>query len=496
MKNPTNWPLIGMLPALLMNLGPQYYDWMTSILIENGGTFQFIGPWLWLVGGSRRQDSLVTADPRNIEHVLRYNFANYPKGPDFTAIFHDLLGDGIFNADHDLWRLQRKTASLHLNSRSCRDFADATIFSAASRKLLPILRHNSGSSSTVDFQDLMLRFTFDTISIVAFGIDTRCLSPDLPKVPFAAAFETALECTSFRFSTPMMSWKVLRCLGIGWEKNLSNALHEIDAYVQEVVDDRRKAFTSNPDMASDLLTCFLRMEEGNGGTLKAHDDKFLKDVIINILLAGRDTSALALAWFFWLLASHPKVEEKLVQEARHVLLPTNGELPAEHEILHTREKLNQMVYLQAALLESLRLYPSVPTDYKYVMSDDVLPDGNQVRKGQQFIYSIYSMGRMESIWGKDCLLFKPERWLVYNSENSYRLASNVSPFQYTAFNAGPRTCLGKDMAFTLMKVVVSTILLRYSVVCLPGQEKIVPKLCPTLYIKDGLQVRVQPRQPL
>ena len=264
---------------------------------------------------------------------------------------------------------------------------------------------------------------------------------------------------------------------------------EIDTYVQEVVDERRKVFVSNPDTSSDLLTCFLRMEDHN-----SRDDKFLKDVIVNILLAGRDTSALALSWFFWLVATHPSVEEKLLEEARRVLLVSgeaNEELPPEHEILHTREKLNSMVYLQAALSESLRLYPSVPTDFKHVEKDDVLPDGNRLLKGQRFIYSIYSMGRMESIWGKDCLEFKPERWLLHSTND--KVLANVSPFQYVAFNAGPRTCLGKEMAYTLMKVVASAILLRYRVLLAPGHPKVVPKISPTLYMKHGLHVTLQRR---
>jgi cytochrome P450 len=78
-----------------------------------------------------------------------------------------------------------------------------------------------------------------------------------------------------------------------------------------------------------------------------------------------------------------------VEEARRVLLPPgygdgdgDGELPPEDHILHSREKLNQMqVYLQTALPEALRLYPSVPTDFKHVEKDDVLPDGRRILKG-------------------------------------------------------------------------------------------------------------------
>lgn len=134
----------------------------------------------------------------------------------------------------------------------------------------------------------------------------------------------------------------------------------------------------------------------------------------------------------------------------------------------------------------MRLYPSVPIDNKDVTADDFLPDGTFVRKGTRLMYSIYSMGRMDSIWGKDCMEYKPERWLrkgVFTPE---------SPFKYAVFNAGPRLCLGKELAYLQMKSVASAILRNYHVKLVPG-HKVEYKLSLTLFMKYGLRVTLHPR---
>ncbi|KAL6190470.1 hypothetical protein ACLB2K_036867 [Fragaria x ananassa] len=146
-----------------------------------------------------------------------------------------------------------------------------------------------------------------------------------------------------------------------------------------------------------------------------------------------------------------------------------------------------MVYLQAVLSETLRLYPPVPIDIKEVVEDDVFPDGNIVKKGARVLYCIYSMARMESIWGQYCLDFKPERWINNDGE---LLSENQ--FKYAVFNGGPRFCLGKKFAHMQMKMVAAATLLRYEVKVVEGQN-VVPKMTTTLYMQNGLLVSLKPR---
>lgn len=127
------------------------------------------------------------------------------------------------------------------------------------------------------------------------------------------------------------------------------------------------------------------------------------------------------------------------------------------------------------------------TSNAQVVEDDKFPDGTVLKKGTKVIYAIYAMGRMEAIWGKDCREFKPERWLRdgrFMSESAYK---------FTAFNGGPRLCLGKDFAHYQMKFVASSILYRYHVKVVKDHP-VVPKLALTMYMKHGLKVNLLKRQ--
>ncbi|CAN1282391.1 Cytochrome P450 86A1 [Linum perenne] len=179
--------------------------------------------------------------------------------------------------------------------------------------------------------------------------------------------------------------------------------------------------------------------------------------------------------------NNPRVENKIIKEIATTLRATRGEEPL------TFDEADKLVYLKASLAETLRLYPSVPEDFKYVVEDDILPDGTVVPAGSSVTYSIYSVGRMKSIWGEDCLEFKPERWITEDE-----METPKDGYKFVAFNAGPRTCLGKDLAYLQMKSVASAVLLRYRLSLEPG-HRVEQKMSLTLFMKNGLRVMLQPR---
>ncbi|KAK8568440.1 hypothetical protein V6N12_006993 [Hibiscus sabdariffa] len=474
------WPFLGMLPSLVSGLQSNLYEWVTEVLCRQNGTFVFRGPWFSSL------NCVVTADPRNLEHLLKTKFSVYPKGPYFRDNMCDLLGDGIFSADNETWQRQRKTASIEFHSTKFRQLTTESLLELVHARLLPVLENAMNKSISIDLQDILLRLTFDNVCMIAFGVDPGCLSPELPDIPFAKAFEDATEATLLRFVTPKWVWKTMRYLNLGTEKKLKRSINGVDEFAEKVIETRKKELsleTETQKQRSDLLTVFMRSKDEQG---KPFSDKFLRDICVNFILAGRDTSSVALSWFFWLLEKNPRVKEKIVAEICRIInereeMKNGGELKSS--LILKPEEIKQMDYLQAALSEALRLYPSVPVDHKEAVEDDVFPDGTVLKKGTNVVYAIYTMGRMEAIWGKDCREYKPERWL---RDNKYMCES---AYKFTAFNGGPRLCLGKDFAYYQMKFTAASIIYRYHVKVVEDHP-IAPKLALTMYMKHGLKVNL------
>ncbi|WOL02446.1 hypothetical protein Cni_G11165 [Canna indica] len=494
-KGPMIWPVLGILPTLFFHLA-DIYEWVTRAAARSGGTFPFRGIWFANYSG------VITVDPAAIQYMLKTRFANFPKGKYYRERFAELLGDGIFNADDQPWRDQRRAATAEMHSARFAEYSACTIADLVHRKLLALLRKVAATGESVDLQEVFLRFTFDNICTAAFGVDPGCLSVDLPTVPFAKAFEEATELSLFRFIVPPFVWKMMRHFDVGTEQRLKAAVRVVHNFAEETVVNRRTEFENSKGSRfadrSDLLSRLIESEtvmdddDDHTGSMKAkYSNKFLKDFCTSFILAGRDTSSVALAWFFWLLSKHRHVEERILREISAVIKSRHEDetTHALDGVVFTVDDLKRMEYLQAAISESLRLYPSVPIDFKEALEDDVFPDGTVVKKGARVIYSIYSMARMESIWGKDCREFKPQRWIkdgVFVTE---------SQFKYAVFNAGPRLCIGKKFAYVQMKMVAAAILLRYKVKVVEGQ-KVAPKVTTTLYMKNGLEVTFEKREGL
>ncbi|KAL2544206.1 Cytochrome [Forsythia ovata] len=461
------------------------HEWIAENLRVCGGTYQTC---ICAIPFLARKQGLVTVtcDPKNLEHILKVRFDNYPKGPTWQAVFHDLLGQGIFNSDGDTWLFQRKTAALEFTTRTLRQAMARWVSRAIKNRFCPILKTAQLEGKHVDLQDLLLRLTFDNICGLAFGKDPQTLSPGLPENSFASAFDRATEASLQRFILPEFVWKLKKWLGLGMEVSLSQSLKGVDDYMTNVINTRKLELLSQQNGGSqhdDLLSRFMKKKE-------SYTDKFLQEVALNFILAGRDTSSVALSWFFWLVSRDPRVEERILIELCSVLMETrSGDTSKWLEDSLIFEEVDRLTYLKAALSETLRLYPSVPEDSKHVIANDTLPDGTFVPAGSNITYSIYSTGRMKFIWGDDCLDFKPERWLSKDGKKF----EVKDQFQFVAFNAGPRICLGKDLAYLQMKSIAAAVLLRHRLVVAPG-HKVEQKMSLTLFMKYGLKVNIYPRE--
>nr|XP_043630767.1 alkane hydroxylase MAH1-like [Erigeron canadensis] len=461
----TNWPFIGMAPDLLV-YAHRIHDRATLILKLSNGTFMFKGPWF------ANMDMLGTCDPANIHHMLSKNFPNYPKGPEFRSMF-DILGDGIFNSDHELWEIHRRTTMSLLKHPNIPTLLETNIRNKVENGLLPILDFVSSHNQEIDLQEIFQRFAFDAISLFLLDYDPESLSIDLPYIPCEKAFTDAEEALFWRHVLPEKVWKLQKRLGLGKEKKLSEAWKAFDEFIYTCLS--RKEVVQE-DLG--LLTSLKRDYEGQSGT-SGDARKFLKDIILNLMVAGRDSTGSGLSWFFYLLTQNPSVEKKIREEIKKILGGRNW------KSLGVKE-LGGFVYLNGGIHEALRLYPPVALERKSPTEADILPSGHVVDKHTRIILSFYSMGRQETIWGEDCMEFKPERWISQGGG-----IKNESSYKFTAFHAGPRTCVGKDMSLIQMKMLAIAIICNYHVELVKGHQ-----VCPSdsviLQMKYGLKVRLFP----
>ncbi|KAM6584623.1 hypothetical protein CsatB_011625 [Cannabis sativa] len=278
-----------------------------------------------------------------------------------------------------------------------------------------------------------------------------------------------------KISSHEFSTKVLRDFSsVIFKKNaskLAKILSEV-ATTNQTIDIQMKR--------EDILSRFLQVTE--------NDPIYLRDVILNVIIAGKDTTATTLAWFIYMLCKHPSVQEKVVNELREVTNAKGVTNFVEFAESLSDEVLEKMQYLHAAITETLRIYPAVPVDGKICLADDTLPDGYSVRKGDFVAYQPYAMGRMKCLWGDDAEQFRPERWLNENG-----VFQPQSPFKFTAFQAGPRICLGKEFAYRQLKIFAA-VLLSYFEFKLSDEKKIAHyRTMINLHIDGGLQVHVLPR---
>ncbi|CAA0839188.1 cytochrome P450- family 96- subfamily A-polypeptide 1 [Striga hermonthica] len=480
-----NLPVIGMLPTLLLSV-ENIHDICTEVLRKSPrGTFLFRGPWF------SNMEILCTVDPADVHYIMSSNFQNFPKGPRFREIF-DVFGRGIFNSDSDSWRFQRKAARALLGHRGFFERLARVNREKIEAGLIPVFETMIREKNRVfDLQDVFQRLTFDTTCALVTGYDPGCLSAEMPDVPYAKAMDDAEEAVFMRHVLPETVWKFKRWAQIGSERKLRDAQRVLDevigGYVVRKRDDLMKKGNLSSEESSDdddLLSLYI-----SRGLCEGEDeDEFFRDTVLNLMIAGRDTMSSALTWLVWLISTHPEVERKILEELELVICGSGeGNDGGKKLRVFMVEETSKLVYMHGAICEALRLYPPVPFQSKMPTESDIVPSGHYVNPKMKVMFFLYAMGRMESIWGKDCLEFKPERWITERGTIKHEPS-----YKFLAFNAGPRTCLGKEVAFSQIKSVVATIIFNYRVSVVEG-HRVAPNCSVILYMKDGLKVRVAKR---
>ncbi|KAG0060050.1 hypothetical protein BGZ89_012589 [Linnemannia elongata] len=424
--------------------------------------------------------TITVKDPEILDHILRTHFWIYEKGTRFKETLGPLAGDGIFTADGDHWKWQRQHASKIFTVKAFRQYTN-DVFVQEAQRAISYLDKFADTGKSVDLQRLFYCFTLDSFGEIAFGEVFGCLDDPSQDVEFAAAFDRLNHGLAGRFLSPV--WKLVDW----WTGNDLRVAADraiVRDFAQKIIDRRRKERTEKTKVDEgkdvglgkrDLLQLFMDIGSEEGGTPLS--DEMLVDSVLNFVIAGRDTTAQALAWTFYLMhrrGADPAIVQRMQEETDSIL---KGGIP-------TYETTKQQKFTEACFNEALRLYPAVPRNAKICTQDDVLPGGIKVYKGERVTWNVWAMGRDEDLWGKDAREYNPFRWEKMDKPSSAKFCS---------FHHGPRTCLGQGFAVTEAVTLMSMFFQKFTFELENPDQKAnyMPSL--TLPMDNGLRVYVKRR---
>ena len=402
--------------------------------------------------------TIFTADPKNIQAVLATQFQDFGLGAIRRTNFFPLLGNGIFAADGQRWEHARAL----LRPSFVRDqVADIDLVERHVQNLMQALPFTSdGWTEEVNIQTLFFRLTIDSATEFLFGesVDSQLASlreagdeksggPLHDELAFAAAFDRSQQWLSYRGRFGKYGWMInpkdfQRC---------NQQCHAfVDRFVRLTLNDTSKERSVLRKGEKKARYVFF-----DALTKQSRDPIEIRDQLLNILLAGRDTTASLLSWLFHLLVR----DQSSMRKLRTEILASFGSYDSSHNL--SFEGLKACAYLQWCLSEALRLWPVVPVNSRMATRDTSLPRGGgsdgsspvYVRKGQSVFYSVHVVHRRPDLWGPDYHQFVPERW-----------RGRRSGWEYLPFNGGPRICLGQQLALMEAGYVAVRLLQRFETV--------------------------------
>lgn len=479
-------PVLGNTLDLLRN-HETLYDWLTEHSERaNGRT--------WRVQFFGRPPTYLLCTPECNEDVQKTYFANFDKGERLRFVLGDMLGGGIFAADGEAWAKQRKAASHLFTHRALRESMTSTVHKHT-EGLLKQLSVAVETQEPLDLFRLMNRFSMETFAELAFGCEMRSDSVN-DEHPFQKAFDAVQVASLKRVLYPDWMVRIRRFFGVGYEGELARGLKVVNDTIMGIIGQSiKERDNSQSEISSaeaggknNLVRLYLDNVVSESSTDSSGLNLVgLRDFVVNFFMAGRDSTAQTLSWFFYCISQNPSVEKALVKELK-VNCPALFDSCATLDE-RALENVHHLVYLEAAIKETLRLYPPVPVNSRNAIRETELSDGTVIPAGANVSFLTYSMGRLTSVWGEDAKEYKPERWL--DSETG-RLIT-VSSFKFNSFFGGPRSCLGMNLALLESKIVAAAIMSRFRVDVNPGQT-VTYRRSITLMMRDPFMVKIQKRE--
>ena len=390
-------------------------------------------------------------DPDALAQVLVRNVDNYPKSDVTKKMVRPAIGDSIFAAEGAHWRWQRRTAAPVFSPRNLAGLAPL-MSDAADRVCTKIRAHAGGQA---DLYALMTEATFDVISNLTFaggeGMDRAAVHRAID-----AFVEQNLK-VSLVDLLPVPKW-----FPRPRSKAARVATRDMHRLAEDAIARRTKGGTSN---LLDLLADGTDPETGRKMT-----NAELRDNLLTFIVAGHETTALTLAWAFYLCAFDEDVQDQLRQEAAGVL---EGRTAGAEDVIN-------LPYTRQVIEETLRLYPPAALVSRNAIEADELC-GREIRPKDTVSLPIYALHRSTLHW-EDPDRFDPDR---FNGKRQ------IERFTYLPFADGPRVCIGSNFAIQEAVIILATVMSRFRFARVEGRDP-KPMLIMTLRPEGGIWLNVEP----
>ncbi len=432
-------------------------------------------------------------NPEHIKHVFVDNAANYSKKTRGYIKARLVLGDGLVTSEGELWQRQRRIATPAFSRQRVEGFGKTMV--NATQQML------DGWPSCVSAQSSLVNGSTDQISRVdqrgpqdpseagdADGMGVVDVFSEMMKVTLRIAVQTllgigpnsdlerlsgavseVLERTNALITNPfsLPAW-----VPLPKNRAFKRALGVLDRFVFDAIARRRAQFNESPDApATDLLSILLRARDEQTG--QGMGDRQLRDEAVTILIAGHETTANALSWALYLLASHPQVQADLIREIQQVL----GKRPP------LPEDIPQLRLTRAVIDEALRLYPPAWMIGRHAVKDDTIGPYS-IRANEFILISPYMTHRHPGLWDS-ADEFDPNRFMDGRSDR-------LPKFAYIPFGGGQRFCIGANFALLQSVLMLASICQRFELGVVESHP-IVPYAMITLRPKFGIRLKVKKR---
>ena len=369
--------------------------------------------------------------PDHVRHVLQDNNKNYVKGYGKVSV---LLGNGLVLSEGSFWRRQRRLMQPAFHRERLAGFAEA--MTDETSRMLDGWEAPASEGRALDVALEMTLLAQRIIVRTMFGAGVGEEGATI-----ARAFDTALAGIDTRFVVPL--W--VSRLPLPANRRFEKALATIDGAVRRIIAGRRRAGLGGGD---DLLGMLMEARDAETGETMSEGQ--IRDEVTTIYLAGHETTAVTLAWTWFLLSKNPAVARGVREEVSRVLggrTPGMGDVP-------------NLTYTRAVVDEVLRLYPAAWMISRSAVGDDEV-GGYRVPAGLTVFLSPYVTHRRPELWPNP-EGFDPERFAPEGADGRPR-------FAYFPFGGGPRLCIGNNFALMEATLVIAMTMQRYRLDLVPGQ---------------------------